>query len=137
MIQRIQTLFLLIASALLFSMFLSKMAISGDEYVKFTEIHSLLIMNIITFTLTFCTIFLYRHRILQIRISVFNVVILLAYQGWILWLFFNNRPQDSSFTIYSVFPIVSAILIFTAIRYIARDEALVQSTSRIRNIKKR
>lgn len=113
------------------------MAISGDEYVKFSEIHSLLIMNIITFALAFVSIFLYRHRMLQIRVSVFNVIILIAFQGWILWLFFNNRPQESSFSIFSVFPIVSAILIFTAIRYIARDEALVRSTSRIRNIKKR
>ncbi len=137
MIQRIQTLFLLIASLLLFTLFFTKMAISGDEYVKFSEIHSLLIMNIITFALAFVSIFLYRHRMLQIRVSVFNVIILIAFQGWILWLFFNNRPQESSFSIFSVFPIVSAILIFTAIRYIARDEALVRSTSRIRNIKKR
>jgi uncharacterized membrane protein YjjP (DUF1212 family) len=131
MIQRVQTLFLLAASALLFSMFFSKMAYSQLEAVYFSNIPVILIMVIVTFSITFVSIFLYRHRTLQIRLCIIDSVILLGLQGWILWMFFN-RPEGTAFTIGSVFPVVSAILVFTAMRYIARDEALVRSTSRLR-----
>jgi len=131
MIQRIQTLFLLAATGLLFSMFFANMAYFNTETIKYTNIPTLLIMLIVTFTLSFITIFLYRHRILQIRISVLNSLIMLGFQGWILWMFFSKETA-SAFSITAVFPIVAAILTFLAIRYIARDEAMVRSTSRLR-----
>ena len=131
MIQRIQTLFLLAVSALLLSMFFVTMASDINESIRFTDITQLLIMNIVTFGLSSLSIFLYRHRMLQIRLSIFNIIILVAFQGWILWLFFN-KPEGSAFTIYSVFPVVSALLTLMAVRYIARDEAMVRSVSRLR-----
>jgi hypothetical protein len=45
---------------------------------------------------------------------------------------FFSRPEGSAFGISAVFPIVAAILTFTAMKYIAGDEALVRSTSRLR-----
>lgn len=45
---------------------------------------------------------------------------------------FFNKESESAFSITAVFPIVAAILTFTAMRYIARDEAMVRSTSRLR-----
>lgn len=131
MIQRIQTLFLLAASALQFSMFFSKMAYSASETVKFTEINTLLIMIIVTFIISFLTIFLYRHRVIQIRMCTLNTILLLGLQGFIIWMF-TIRPPESAFAISAVFPSVSAILSITALRYIARDEAMVRSTSRLR-----
>lgn len=131
MIQRIQTLFLLAATGLLFSMFFSNMAYSSTETIKYTNIAALLIMLIVTCTISFVTIFLYRHRVIQIRLTILNALIMIGLQGWIMWLFFS-RPEDSAFSITAVFPIVSAILTFTAMRYIARDEAMVRSTSRLR-----
>ncbi len=112
-------------------MFFCTMASDAQESIRFTDITQLLIMNIVTFTLSLITIFLYKHRMLQIRISVFNLIIMVAFQGWILWLFFN-KPEGSAFTVYSVFPIVSALLTLMAVRYIARDEAMVRSVSRLR-----
>lgn len=131
MIQRIQTLFLLAATGLLFSMFFSDMAYSSSETIKYTNITALLIMLIVTCTISFVTIFLYRHRVIQIRLTILNSLIMLGLQGWIMWLFFS-RPEESVFSITAVFPIVAAILTFTAMRYIARDEAMVRSTSRLR-----
>ncbi len=131
MLQRIQTLFLLAATILLGSLFFSKIAYSPEGNVKFTEIFPFLIFTIISVLTSFISIFLYRHRIIQIRFSIFNIIILIAYQAWILYFFFT-RPEGSSFSIAAVFPIVAAILLFTAVRYIARDEALVRSTSRLR-----
>ncbi len=131
MIQRIQTLFLLAVSALLFSMFFGTMASDAKESIRFADITPLLIMNIVTFALSFIVIFLYKHRMFQIRLSIFNLIILLAFQSWILWLFFS-KPEGSAFTVLSVFPLVSAVLSLMAIRYIARDEAMVRSVSRLR-----
>lgn len=88
-------------------------------------------MLIVTFALSFMTIFLYRHRILQIRLCILNSLIMIGFQGWVIWLFFS-KESDSAFSISAVFPIIAAILTFTAMRYIARDEAMVRSTSRLR-----
>lgn len=132
MIQRIQTLFLLACSALLFTMFFGIMATSAQESVKYSQITPLLIMNIVTFSMAFVSIFLYKQRVIQIRVSIFNSIILLAFQGWILWIFFN-RPDGSAFSVSALFPLVAAILSIIAMRYIARDEAIVRSTSRLRN----
>ena len=131
MIQRIQTLFLLAATGLLFSMFFSDIAYNSSETIKYTNITALLIMLIVTCTISFVTIFLYRHRVIQIRLTILNSLIMLGLQGWVMWLFFS-RPEDFAFSITAVFPIVAAILTFTAMRYIARDEAMVRSTSRLR-----
>lgn len=125
MIQRIQTLFLLAASALTFSLFFSVMA----------NVTPVLIMIIVSFSVSFVSIFMYRKRVLQIRLNVFNTVILIALQGWILWLYLS--AQGSTYlTTTVVFPAVSAILSMMAIKYIARDEAMVRSTSRLRDSKK-
>ena len=131
MIQRIQTLFLLAATGLLFSMFFTNMAYTNIEEIKYTSLSTLLILLIVTFALSFITIFLYRHRILQIRLATHNSIIMLGFQGWILWMFFS-RPENTAFSITAVFPIIAAILTFIAMRYIARDEAMVRSTSRLR-----
>ena len=131
MIQRIQSAFLLAATSLLATLFFSDMAENLQETVKFTDIVPLLIFDIITTFVAFTTIFLYRHRMLQIRLSIFNAIILLAFQGWIIYLFVI-RPEGTLFTINSVFPIIAAILTWLAIRYIGRDEALVKSVNRLR-----
>lgn len=115
----------------MFSMFFSKMAYSVHETIKYTDVVYLLIMIVVTFLISFINIFLYRHRMIQIRLCVLNSIILLGLQGWIGWMFFS-RPEGSAFGISAVFPIVAAILTFTAMKYIAGDEALVRSTSRLR-----
>jgi Domain of unknown function (DUF4293) len=135
MIQRIQTLFLLIATGLLFSLFFNEFTFSADITVKYTEYIPFLIFTIATFAASFISIFLYRHRMLQMRFCVYNMLILLGYQGWIAYKFFT-KIEGTIFSITAVFPIVSCILIFLAFRYIGRDEALVQSMNSLRKIHK-
>lgn len=137
MIQRIQTLYLFIASGLLFSMFFSKICFApGMEPVHYTDYTPFVIFTIATFAVSFFTIFLFHHRMLQIRLSIFNILILLGYQGWIAFKFFT-RDEGTAFSLTAVFPIVAAILVFTALRYIARDEAMVRSADTIRSIRKK
>ena len=90
-----------------------------------------LILLIAATAISFISIFLYRKRLIQIRLSIFNIIILIAYQAWIIYLFFD-RPEGSAFTTTAVFPAVAAILTWLAFRYIARDEAMVRSVNRLR-----
>ena len=131
MIQRIQTLFLLAATALLTSLFFVTIARSQVEAVKLVQIIPLLVFNVITIALSFISIFLYKKRILQLRLTILNSIILIGYQSWIVYLFII-RPDGSAFTTPAVFPIIAAILSWLAFRYIARDEAMVRAADRLR-----
>lgn len=131
MLQRIQTLFLLASTTLLSVLFFAVMAKSPAETVKYNDIFALLFFNVITSLISFISIFLYRKRMIQIRFSIFNMIILVAYQSWIVYLFLN-RPEGTAFSTTAVFPAVAAILTWLAFRYIARDEAMVRSVNRLR-----
>ena len=131
MIQRIQTLFLLAATALLTSLFFVTIARSQVESVKLIQIIPLLVFNIITTALSFTSIFLYKKRMLQIRLTIINAIVLFGYQAWIVYLF-AIRPEGSAFTTPAVFPVVASILSWLAFRYIARDEAMVRAADRLR-----
>lgn len=136
MIQRIQTLFLLIAVGLLTSLFFNNVCYTPDATaVRYTEYTPFLIFTIVTLVICFFTIFLYRHRMLQIRLCIYNILVLLGFQGWIAYTFFTRVP-GTAFSITAVFPIVVAILTFTALRYISRDEAMIRSANTIRSIRK-
>jgi uncharacterized membrane protein (UPF0182 family) len=131
MIQRIQTLFLLAATALLTSLFFVTIARSQVETVKLVQIIPLLVFNVITTALSFISIFLYKKRMLQLRMTILNAIILIGYQAWIVYLFII-RPDGSAFTTPAVFPVIAAILSWLAFRYIARDEAMVRAADRLR-----
>ena len=137
MIQRVQTLFLIIAAGLLASLLLTPMAYIGEEVtVKYTEYYIMLTFVIATLALSAITIFLYKNRALQMRLCVLNSLLLVAFQTWIVVLFFKNRPE-MIFSITAVFPIIATILTILALRYIARDEAMVAAASRLRGKRKK
>ncbi|MDR2938494.1 MAG: DUF4293 domain-containing protein, partial [Prevotellaceae bacterium] len=75
MLQRIQTVFLLVALALLGLLFALPFAriidAQGNEYALLATELPTLIIQLITFFVTLTTIFLYKKRMLQIRLCVF------------------------------------------------------------------
>ena len=78
-------------------------------------------------------IFLYKKRILQIRFLVLSILLNVGLFG--MFYFFAYYSFDGakiSFKIPVVFPIVSIILDYLAIRGIGKDEALIRSMDRIR-----
>jgi uncharacterized membrane protein (UPF0182 family) len=91
----------------------------------------LLVFNAITTAIALVSIFLYKKRVIQMRLTLLNAIILIGYQAWIVYLFIV-RPEGSAFTTPAVFPIVAAILSWMAFRYIARDEAMVRAADRLR-----
>ncbi len=152
MIQRIQSLFLLLAlicmSIFYFVPFGSlemqaetgivdvPMGLYGVDFGEehYSTLPLLILLSFVVLTLL-VTIFMYRHRVLQIRICIFNMILALGCSG--LAFFFLYQASEKFGTNYHtsilvILPIVAAIFIVLAIRGIAKDEALIRSIDRIR-----
>ena len=133
MLQRFQTLLLLIALTLLVLLFfLPLMYLPQHIKIYCYEMRPLLMLNLVTMVAVLATILLYKARMVQIRISIFNIVLLLGFQGWIAYYIFYKPVSGAAFSITAAFPLAAAILTLLAIRYIGRDEALIQSMRRLR-----
>jgi hypothetical protein len=130
MLQRIQTLYLLLAGGLLASLFFIPMCETVGGATAYSDDAGLLILLILSIATSLGTLFLYRRRTLQIRLCFFNSIVLIGFQGLIAYYFFTT---EAAFSVTAVFPLVAAILTFIASRYIARDEAMVRNAGRIRN----
>ncbi len=86
--------------------------------------------------LSLFTIFLYKKRILQIRICIFNAVLMLGFYAFFGYMAYqiNQQIPNLDFTVRIVlaFPLISLILDYLAIRNIGADETLVRSLERLR-----
>ncbi len=103
----------------------------GEELL-FSGLPILIFIGIIT-ALHLVAIFLFKKRILQIRILAFTIVLLLGLFG--LFFYFTYASFDEvkvAFNVSVALPIVAVILDYLAIRAIGKDEALVRSLNRIR-----
>lgn len=149
MIQRIQSLFLLISAILLLILLWAPLAILQIDENTFYEIYtkgyvfedevqysySLWIFNAITILIAIVTIFLYKNRILQMRICIYNFILLLGLQGVIAYNVYataSNLKAEIFLQYAAVLPVVTAILHLIAFKYIKRDEELVKAADRIR-----
>jgi len=81
------------------------------------------------------TIFLYNKRILQIRLSIINMVLMAGYYALLfiyLWFAGQNLHAEWNLHLITAFPLINIVLNFLAIRAIGKDEALVKSLNRLR-----
>ena len=81
------------------------------------------------------TIFLFKKRFLQIRLSIVNIVLLGGYYALLfIYLWQAGVQLDAKWylKIVTAFPLVSIVLTFMSLRAIGRDEALIKSLNRIR-----
>ena len=131
MIQRIQTLFLLAALGLLAGMFFSPLVTYIDETIFYRSSWILLFFLILCSAVAFITIFLYRHRMAQIRLCLFNSLVLLGLQGIIIYYMITAAP-GGVFSLTVAFPLIAVILLALALRYTGRDEAMIKSLNRLR-----
>ncbi|MCR5841270.1 MAG: DUF4293 domain-containing protein [Bacteroidales bacterium] len=129
--QRIQTLYLLLATGLVAALFFCTKA----EGIFFTEYWPYLVLLIITGFLQVMALTTWKHRIFQMRTSTLSAIILIAFQGWLVYDFISTH-NTPVFHITAVFPIVAAILDFLAARSILADEMLVRSADRLRAAKR-
>lgn len=155
MIQRIQTLYLLLAAALMsLTLFLPLATIweAGNELVikafsvsSTSDTNSMLpiylgILLVLATALPLITILLFKRRIVQIRLCVSELVLLvgaaifIALYSYRAYEICGELMGEPNFTLgfAALMPVVTIIPIVLAIRGITRDEALVRSLDRIR-----
>ncbi len=154
MIQRIQTVYLLVATILISLYFFFPFAsyvLEQDMSVYHLSIRGLipdvggqkllirvitLIIIILVITVAYLSsILFYKRRMIQIRLCILNIILIIGFQCC-LYYFTRVSAQllgsKTSYGIIFIFPVICALLTYLAIRGIAKDEALVRSSDRLR-----
>jgi len=152
MIQRIQSIYLLLATvAVVVAMCISVCSFveadgltthvlqplgityANGEYQSTWGLFGLLLLSAV---LSVSTIFLFRNRMLQVRMTIFNMVLLVGYYVVAAVFIFQIKGslEGASFSpgIGLALPAVSIILCWLAFRAIYRDEVMVRAADRLR-----
>jgi len=158
MLQRLQTLYLAIVAIACILLFFFPLANYYDEIqgnykfflygiqsmdpepkVTFSSFFTipLVFLVVVSFIFTVSTIFLYKKRLLQIRICTFNVLTNIVL---IMVIFFFYATRIKTMTLIEpdynyvgmVLPLISLAFLVLASRAIRKDEALVKSADRLR-----
>ncbi len=152
MIQRIQSLFLLVSLCFLIPMFFvpvaEVIAESGDVFTfnltgfymegvngleKIDSQYSLMAMGILICLLNLVAIFMYWRRVLQIRLCVYNMLLLVGLIGIMFYILLMIKNVDSiSYKLPFTFPVIAIILHYLAFRSIRKDELMVRALDRLR-----
>lgn len=150
MIQRIQSVYLLIVTALLIVAMCVPVGYFTNADGSFSEFSNLGVnlqngcdsspwgmfaILLLSALIAFATIFLFRNRILQIRMTVFNSILLIGYYlTFFVFMFILQGKLGTSFHVLwgLSLPLVSIILNYLAIRAIGKDEVLVKAADRLR-----
>lgn len=147
MLQRIQTVYLLISAILLSMLYRFPLAdISAGSEIFLFNINGIFkgseklidglplisFLSLIILLHVF-VIFSYKKRIRQMRVLGFTIILLIGLFG--LFFYFAYAGFDGATTSFKIpvsFPVVAAILDYLAIRNIGKDEALIRSVDRLR-----
>ena len=132
--QRIQTLYLAIATGLIVAMFFCVRCYElgpRAEELKFAQFVPYLVLLIVIGLLQLIALMVYSHRIFQMRTAVLSAILMIALQLWIAVEFFTSG-DEFIFTVPNIFPLLAAILNFLAARNIFKDEMMVKNSSRLR-----
>jgi peptidoglycan/LPS O-acetylase OafA/YrhL len=152
MLQRSQTLFLLGAFILSLFLLTGPMTLFTLEGNEFVLRHSglfdaegnklgvatwpLSAIVIFVSVLAFLNIFFYRHRMRQIRIAIFLILLNAGTLGMMFFYTFMSRNElQGALTLHQwrfIIPPINMVLLYFAFRRIRRDELLVKAFDRIR-----
>ena len=161
MIQRIQTLYLLLVVILgtLLCIF-SPVEFLLPDATDYVSLHALdkwplAVMSIAIPLLALVTIGMYKRRLLQVRLNIMNVVLCLGYYAllalYVAYIVKGYEPLDAVncqlstvncqlstvncewyLTMWSAIPLVNVVLTMMATRRILKDETLVRAADRLR-----
>lgn len=150
MIQRVQTIYLLLVVILgvLQSCFapVQFLPAEGVEYLSLLPYSKwpLAVISIAIPMLALVNIFLFKHRLVQARLNIVNVVLCLGYYAllalYIAFVIKGYEPiegvllaeADWYLNVWAGLPLVCIVLSMMATRRILKDEALVRAADRIR-----
>ena len=150
MIQRIQSVYLLVVTILIIICLCSPVgSYIGSDYsvsaltnlcltmadgTKDYAPWALFVILLVVAVLAFGTIFLFKKRMLQIRLTIFSTILLIGYYATLVTFIFMLKEESMTFTpSWTVcLPLVAIILNWLAIRAIGKDEVLVKAYDRLR-----
>ena len=151
MIQRIQTLHLLIVTALMAVTLFAPLAWDAGEFRLYAfslqtsageAVQSTVYMGVVlalACVLPFITIFLFKRRLLQIRLCVVEIVLLIgsavmeAAYYFLSWRVFSELSfHTQGFRPAIALPLVCLLFAYLAARAVFRDELMVRAADRIR-----
>ena len=144
MIQRIQTIYLLLAAASSLSLLalpfasssenISASALFADSTYNLQDNIALLVLFALGGALALIAIFLFKNRKLQIKIGQSVILLLAIGVGVTAYLWFSDGTMDKATLGLGMFaPLSGFIFTFLAIRAIRKDEKLVRSADRLRD----
>lgn len=97
------------------------------------------IVIVLALAVALVTIFLFKNRLLQIRLCAVEIVLQLGAQIFICFYIVRMMKavaefgvHGNCFTVVAAFPLVCMVLSYLALRAIVKDEAMVRSLDRIR-----
>ena len=151
MIQRIQTIYLLV-TAVLTSLVIGFpiMEVISDENIFYTitvlgayvdksleySVWPLLALCILSILIALIAILQFKKRILQIRLCIFNILLIVGFYvilGGYYWIVKEKfSANEILFRWPVVLPAMNMILSYLSIRAIGKDEALVKALDRLR-----
>lgn len=151
MIQRIQTVYFLLITALAVAClctpvgrFLQDGLTAADMYnLWYTRPDgshdfapwALFVILLLVAVLSFGAIFLFKRRMLQVRLSIFCGLLLVGYYlAFGAFVYTGTQDFDASFAVgwTAALPAVALILDYLAFRAVMRDEMIVRSLDRLR-----
>lgn len=152
MIQRIQSLYLLITAVLMavlcfvpFASFLYEgelfrqtawgISSTGDAAEMVVKTTPMGILAVLSALLPVVIIFLYKKRELQMRLCVVEIILLIGLIVYVVMFLVRSGSDISdkiAFSVVDLFPLLGIILSFMALKRIMKDELLVKSLDRIR-----
>ena len=149
MIQRIQSVYLLAVTILMIVCMCTpvgtiiantqeisefgNLCIALPDGTKYYAPWDLFVILLIVALLSFGTIFLFKKRMLQIRLTIFSSVMLIGYYLTLAAFIFMLADETSFSASWTIcLPFVGIILNWLAIRGIGADEALVKAYDRLR-----
>ncbi|MBA4240273.1 MAG: hypothetical protein C0448_06080 [Sphingobacteriaceae bacterium] len=148
MIQRKQTLFLLVVVIMAITQFFitfQNIVITNGHWpiclmpgcssdITNTNIYFPIVFNIIILILSIIIIFLFKNRVLQYKLSNLLVVFNIFLVGLFFLLSYIKEGQTGtvSYQIGAFLPLISAVFAYLAAHFIKKDEQMVRSADRIR-----
>lgn len=137
MIQRIQSVWLLVAAICVFLTFnlpfysgTHPKLTNGVYELKGTENFLLILVTLLTGLLAAIIIFLYKQRTLQLRLCVLGILL----EAVLIFLYYRETKTftDGTYALWAILHSIVVICFFMAAKAINKDEKLIKESDRLR-----
>jgi hypothetical protein len=144
MIQRIQSLYLLLSGIISMTLFFIPLyafetvdtgPVTGNaQHGYVTAVPAYFIGNFLAGILSLVILFLYKNRKLQVILCNLDMFVVCLFIGIIFYFADHSKPPGSlvHYEAGTYFPLIQLVLLFLSIRAIKKDEELVRSADRLR-----